>query len=407
MKKFFILTVSLICALSLVVSAMAATLSPALDIIAHSTEMTVSGASGETVVFTPAEFAQAAGVSDYESIRITSLPEASMGTLLYNDAAVCAGQVIAYDKIEKLSFQPADGTGSASFEFTFDGSYTMTCAIKLDGSTNKAPTAGPTPTQNTLVSTVCTGTMRASDADGDALTFEIVKHPETGKLSYDKAKGTFTYIPGKTAGGVSFEYRVSDGRGGISDISEVFINVSDDVPAISFADMDDSAYVAAAVTMADMGVMTYSDSGKELYFAPGEKMSRLEFLVSAMNAFGADKLPVVSSTEFDDDAEIPDKYKSYVYSAQKLGIVNGIEQNGKCCFMPDRDITFAEAAVILNNVIGHEAAGNVCDDTVPVWAQESVSAVYELGISDISVNSDLTRETAADMLYKLCSLIYE
>ncbi len=413
MKKALIFALSVFCAMTMIVSAMASSLSPALDVIAHSTEMTVSAKPGHTVSFDAAQFADAAGVEKYESIRITALPDGDKGTLLYNDAAVCAGQVIAWDKTDKLTFQPTGSADSAEFEFTFDGSYTMTCAIKLDANVNTEPTVSTVPMQYTYVSTVCTGAMRADDADGDALSFEVVRYPENGKLSFDKSTGEFTYTPGGVSGVESFEYRVSDGRGGISDTSEVSIKISADVPTISFADMDDSAYVAAAVTMADMGVMTYSDKDSELYFEPGEKVSRLDFLVSAMNAFGADKLPVVSKSGFDDDSKIPDKYKSYVYSAKKLGIVSGVVYGDKCNFEPDRAVTLAEASVILNNVIGYEAETvSECADDAAIWASSSVDAVYELGISDTSsassaVNTELTKEAAANMLYRLCSLIYE
>lgn len=413
MKKALVLTASIISAAALTVSAFAATLSPALDVIAHSSEMTVSGLCDETVVFSGEQFADAAGVEKYESIRITSLPAAEEGTLLYCDASVSVGQVIAYDKVSNLSFVPVKGAGESSFDFTFDGSYTMTCAIKLENSQNTAPTAGPCPVQYTIASAPCRGTMRGGDADGDDLTFEIVKYPEHGKLMFDKNTGDFTYTPGNTVGVVSFEYRVCDSLGARSDVAEVSVSIGAAPTSVTFEDMENSDYVAAAVTMADMGVMTVSEKDDKLYFEPEEKVSRLEFLVSAMNSFGADKLPSVTSTGFDDDSEIPEEYKSYVYSAKKLGIVNGINKNNKCVFAPSSPITLAEAAVILNNVIGYEASAHVeCADAVPTWAKTSVDAMYELGITDVSggrvgAGDELTREAAAQMLYKLCSLMYE
>ncbi len=56
-----------------------------------------------------------------------------------------------------------------------------------------------------------TGFMRATDPDGDTLTFRIVTGPRLGSLrEVDTASGQFTYIPGQT-GTDSFSFRASDG----------------------------------------------------------------------------------------------------------------------------------------------------------------------------------------------------
>ena len=83
--------------------------------------------------------------------------------------------------------------------------------------------------------------------------------------------------------------------------------------------------------------------------------------------------------------------------------------------MPDRNITQAEAAVILNNIIGYEAeevSSALYTDDVPAWAQSSVDAVCELGIMGtsggrIGTDDELTRSEAAQMFYGIMNLIYE
>ncbi|WP_415283121.1 Ig-like domain-containing protein [Candidatus Nitrososphaera sp. FF02] len=56
-------------------------------------------------------------------------------------------------------------------------------------------------------------TLSASDANGDALTFEITEEPENGTLQdFDSAAGTMTYVPEPGySGDDSFEYTASDG----------------------------------------------------------------------------------------------------------------------------------------------------------------------------------------------------
>ncbi|MGD8532136.1 MAG: Ig-like domain-containing protein [Gammaproteobacteria bacterium] len=78
------------------------------------------------------------------------------------------------------------------------------------GSGNRPPTAADS--FYTLSSDeTLTGFMRATDPDGDALTYRIVTGPRLGSLrDVDSASGQFTYIPGET-GTDSFSFRASDG----------------------------------------------------------------------------------------------------------------------------------------------------------------------------------------------------
>jgi len=57
------------------------------------------------------------------------------------------------------------------------------------------------------------GQMRASDPDGDAVTFALTKNPAQGTLtSFDPTTGLFTYRPTAAGGSDSFSFRANDGR---------------------------------------------------------------------------------------------------------------------------------------------------------------------------------------------------
>ena len=133
-------------------------------------------------------------------------------------------------------------------------------------------------------------------------------------------------------------------------------------------------------------------------------LSRVPFLISCMNLFGAENFPKVESTGFADDEVIPDEYKGMVYAARKLGIVKGVEKENELFFCPDRAVTWSEAAVILNNVIGYEPAN--ADNAS--WSSAAVCAMRELGVfgyeSDIGT---LTKSETADILYSVSCMIYE
>jgi hypothetical protein len=148
--------------------------------------------------------------------------------------------------------------------------------------------------------------------------------------------------------------------------------------------------------------------GDKCYFYPDRAVSRAEFLVMAMNAVGISQLPADTETVFADDRDIADSMKGYVAAAYELGYISGTLENGILRFLPNDEITRAEAAVMLSNLVG------LCEVSViptfsdgsdiPVWARESI---YSLNAAGIMVESDgcisptdkLTRADTAEMLF--------
>ena len=94
MKKTAISLLLIIGIFALSTGVGAAMLSPGLDILSAETEMTVSAARGETVVFSAEQFASGAGARSCSSIEIASLPAPECGTLMFGDVECVKGQVI-------------------------------------------------------------------------------------------------------------------------------------------------------------------------------------------------------------------------------------------------------------------------------------------------------------------------
>lgn len=411
MKKSLIILSILTAILLSATAVSAAVLSPGLDVISNEMEVTVSALKGETVTFKKDQFSKAVGASDYEALKITELPAAEDGTLYFGDVAVTIGQIIPSDKVSLLRFEPGEGVEKTGFGFVFDDSYAMTCSVVYSSKKNTSPTVFSSPALTVFSSGRLCGEMRAHDADGDELYFEVVDYPKAGQLKYDSSSGSFTYTAGSRIGEDSFTYRVKDSHGSLSEKCELVITVTDNEGGAVFKDMDDSGSVAAAVIMSDKGYMSCVEDSGELYFSPESPVTRLDFLVTAMNVFGADKLPEVESCGFADDSAVPEKYKSYVYSASKLGIISD-SNGGKAYFRPQDSVTGAEASVILNNIIGKKATAVSDMEGVPEWADGAVSAMYELGVYDAKdprweAASAMTKETVADMLYRVYSLLGE
>ncbi|MBR6676212.1 MAG: hypothetical protein IKL24_02645, partial [Clostridia bacterium] len=94
MKKTAISLALILALLAFATAANAAVLSPGLEILSAQVEMTLSAKKGETVVFSEAQFANAAGLSSCKSIEISSLPEKESGQLFFGDVPCVVGQVI-------------------------------------------------------------------------------------------------------------------------------------------------------------------------------------------------------------------------------------------------------------------------------------------------------------------------
>lgn len=89
---------------------------------------------------------------------------------------------------------------------------------------NDAPNA-PNLTRTTNEDTSISGSLGASDVDGDALTYSLISGPTAGSVSINPSTGAYTFNPGSAfqylAAGqstnVSFVYRANDGQGGTDD----------------------------------------------------------------------------------------------------------------------------------------------------------------------------------------------
>lgn len=80
------------------------------------------------------------------------------------------------------------------------------------GNGNGAPVASDF-TLQVAPNVLTAGTLRATDPDGDALTFSIVAQPAVGILSLTNAEtGAFTYTTSAQGGVDSFSFQASDGQ---------------------------------------------------------------------------------------------------------------------------------------------------------------------------------------------------
>ena len=156
--------------------------------------------------------------------------------------------------------------------------------------------------------------------------------------------------------------------------------------------------------------MSGSTVGDQTLFSPDESVTRAEFVAMALKSKGIRADSTLTETFFDDNDSIPTPLVSYVATAQRLGIVNGHFDGQALNFRPNDAITKCEAAIILSNILGSVEADDALVfadiDSVPVWARESISNMYSIGVFSytdgyINPSSEVTRKDAAVYLYNM------
>ena len=254
------------------------------------------------------------------------------------------------------------------------------------------------------------GIFKALDPDGDLLTFEITTIPKKGAIApLDGA--AFTYTPSKGAKGKdSFTYVAVDANGGVSSAATVKIEIKKQSAKTTYSDMDGNPAHYAALALSEAGIFTGEQLGGEYFFRPDETVSRSEFLAMCLKLAETEPIGGITRTGFYDDSAIPAWAKPYVSAAVMSGLVSGSRNGeGQLVFNSNNPVSFAEAAVILNNALGLTDVVSVAaidtevsSGTVPAWAAgaaRSLAAcnILPTGLSGISDNA-ITRADAAGML---------
>lgn len=389
-----------------------------VDCLAKEAELIKASLRGGDITFAEVDFKQALGVSRISSVTVLSLPPATDGTLKLKGVPLVSGQVLSREEIGALTFTPAgDKLESSSFTFcvnTEAGTTALTCTLRMADRINYAPSAveGGTLYVQTQKNITVYGQMRATDPEGDALSYLVISYPTKGTLSViDRETGEFRYTPraGMT-GRDSFTYVARDAYGNYSYPATVSLTVNKNGSLASYADMKGDPAHHAALVLAERKILLGSLEGAGMYFHPEQTVTRGEFLVMAMKAAGISPAAGVEKSWFDDDASIPDPIRPYVATAQLYGYVNGSFDGTGLYFYPNEAISRAEAAVILYNLseVSTPTVLPVFADAtdIPVWARMPAAVLCAAGIFEtedgkLRADDDMTRAECAAALYAM------
>jgi VCBS repeat-containing protein len=136
-----------------------------------------------------------------------------------------------YNGEDHFTYEADDGKGGKS-QATIDITVNENAIpVAKEGSIPASSRGDRAPQPITSVTSGYTGTLSASDDDGDELAYSIVKQPAHGTVTItDAVKGTYTYTYTSTdnsfVGADSFTYRATDSNGAPSDPATIAILVS-------------------------------------------------------------------------------------------------------------------------------------------------------------------------------------
>ena len=423
MKKILLLLTLTVIALGAVAfPAYASYLGTGAQVIANDVTLIKTGLVGESLNFSDTDFKSALATAEFKKIIITQIPSSADGILTVNGRRAYIGQQIKRRSLSTLSFEAAgEDVSCAEFKFKVDSadSAEYTCEIKFIDKVNYAPKlntdADETLTVTTQKNISVYGKINASDPEGDALSVIVVSYPKYGTLEvFSDSFGEFKYTPEDGFDGKdSFVFVVRDEYGNYTKAEKVTVKVTERMSEVVYVDMEDSRSYNAAVAMTAMGIMSGSRIGDGIYFAPGETVSRAEFVAMAMKALGIRADSTLTKTYFDDNHKIPQPLVSYIATAARIGAVSGAFETDGIYFRPNDAITKCEAAIVMSNLLDIKADSAVFSEIegiseIPVWARPSVGAMYSTGVFDhadtLEMSAAVTREYAAEYLYRIAAM---
>ena len=412
MKKIGFFGLLIFWVLCLGITANGAVLSPAITVMQDDFEMIKTGVGINTVSFGEEDFEALLGTSDFTGIRLQSLPAASDGVLKFGMKTLEQGDVIEREMLAALRFIPAEEGKTAVFHFLPLGTEydkPFLCTIYMLDTLNFAPTAKSaelTAKENIPVY----ANLKASDPDGDQITYHLEDAPKNGTLTLSK-DGKVLYTANENSAGTDrFSYYVSDCYGNRSESAIVSITTTENVGGIVYSDLKNEKCALAAVVLAEKGVLVGEKLGDEWNFYPEKTVTRADFLMMAMKMCEIDTTLMSSNqSNFADSESFTDMQNRYIATAERMGLVIGLNTEEGRCFCPNEFITSEQASTLLGRMaeykelsFGESVTASI--DEEGVISDEGLSMLASVGLlADEDRNAVLTRASAAELLYVLIS----
>ncbi len=348
-----------------------------------------------TYCFSDQDFAESEEA--VSGICITQLPDPAVGTVMLGTRVIRSGDILAADQLSKLTLIPLksqeDAVATVSYLPIYENRVEreMTFAVTVWGKEDKAPVAQDLAIE-TYKNVPNEGILKASDPEGEQLTYTVIRGPKRGEVSILE-DGTFTYTPKKNKVGVdSFVYTATDPAGNVSRQATVTVQILKPTDSAMYTDTAGLSCRFEAQWLKNTGLFSGETVSGELCFFPDKEVSRGDFLAMLVKML---QIPLEQTDYSAIPEDVPLWLKPYVGAAMRSGLLEGLPQTQTGGFEAQTPITGAEVAVILQNALDLAGGENVQEE-LPV----SVAALSSCGV-ELDLGKPLTRAEMAQLLYQV------
>ena len=365
----------------------------------------------EVYHFQVEDFSAADNSAAPRGVLLTEVPQAEIGHVYLGSRRLQPGDALNSDTFARVRFEPTcEGDVTAELcwipVFADSASTEASLLIEIGNGKNIAPTA-ENGTLETYRNIPIDGKIRFSDPDDEELNFALSKEPKRGKVSIN-SDGSYIYTPEKNkVGKDSFTVLITDSAGNAAE-AEIKVTIIKPTDKTTFADLEGDPDQYVAMWLREEGVYAGQTMSGTLLFQPDQPVSRGEFLVMAMNLLNIKPTDQILSTGFADETDTPAWMRPYLVTALRNGFISGVNSPEGLCFRHDAAITQAEAAVMLQHMLGLEKSDALTvfsTDDIPAWAMDAVSCLCEYGIVGLDTSSNvLTMRETANLLHQVYKL---
>lgn len=293
------------------------------------------------------------------------------------DAVTYTPERTEEDTVEALAYLPVSSSGLEP---------EATLRLGIRGKENKAPIAEDSALE-TYKNLANTGTLRAKDPEGEALTFTITRQPRRGDVTIGD-NGEFTYTPKNNKVGVdSFAYTAADPQGKTSREATVTVTILRPTEPTAYTDTLGRSCAFTAEWMRSTGIFAGETLAGNPCFFPEKAVTKGEFLTMVVKTLS---IPVEDRADAALSGNIPKWLRPYAVAALRAGLTAGTAWQGD--FAESDTVTTREAAALLCACLNLDAE-----------PEAQTAALAECGLS-LPDTETFTREAAANVLYQLRDL---
>ena len=362
--------------------------------------------SDSTYCFTQEDFSQGETLT---GICITGLPDAKTGTIMLGSRVLRSGDILTAEQVNQMTFLPVksevDQTATVTYLPIYENRVApaATMTISIRGKVDQAPVAQDQ-AMETYKNLPNSDTLKASDPEGQTLTFTVTRQPKRGTVTVEET-GSFTYTPKKNKVGTdSFTYTVTDPAGNVSREATVTIRILKPSDSTQYSDTTLAPYRFEAEWLKNTGLFVGERVGNNLCFNAHKSVSRGEFIAMAIQVLGIPVDEDVTTSLYTD--EIPQWLQPYLAAALRSGMTNGLPVDETGIFGAMEAVTAAEAAVLLQNAMDLSVSVGAMEqvpEDCPAWAASAVAALGENGIH--LPQGTMNRGQLAILLYRISQLV--